>query len=341
MSNISGGTMKHTLSVILLGGLLLLNGAGNWLFAQTEKDGAATVYFTQDLSEKGLKKIYKKALETRAGETRYKEYVADDYLLNAFDEALDEEAEPVTPSGIEPVIAMLQKQGAEAALPYVSASKPASLGWHEFGHLDCLCYTSRYFDNNTVENCQRLPWFPSQQCRRIGYLLEAYEHAVNEPKTMAVVSALSVGADGAVEGGALQNMMGGNELVSPNGGNNVSPLASIWVQRLTELDKNTVCLNVLLTSNAEGTKTPLGVVASVDCAMADQAALDLLNKTQGPLQTQKEQERLALWRALVRNPVPEIIWRAYSFKDKEKIHQKILAFYEKKASETYQLVSLD
>ncbi len=341
MSNSSGGTMKHTLSVILLGGLLLLNGAGNWLFAQTEKDGATTVYFTQDLSEKGLKKIYKKALGTRAGETRYKEYVADDYLLNAFDEALDEEAEPVTPSGIEPLIAMLKKQGAEAALPYVSARKPASLGWHEFGHLDCLCYTSRYFDNNTVENCQRLPWFPSQQCRRIGYLLEAYEDVVNEPKTMAVVSALSVGADGAVEGGALQNMMGGNELFSPKGGNIVSVLADIWVQRLTNLDKNTVCLNVLLSTNAEGRQTPLGVVASVDCAMAEQASLDLLNKMQGPLQMEKEQERVALWCTLVRSLVPEIIERAYSSKSREKKLRNLLEFYMTRASETYQLVSLD
>lgn len=55
--------MKHTLAVILLGGVLLLNGAGNWLFAQTERDGVTTVYFTQDLSEKGLKKSIKKHWE--------------------------------------------------------------------------------------------------------------------------------------------------------------------------------------------------------------------------------------------------------------------------------------
>ena len=136
-------------------------------------------------------------------------------------------------------------------------------------------------------------------------------------------------------------MMGGNNLFSAASGNRASPLAVIWEKRLTSVDKNTLCVNIIAKAGADGKETAFGAVASVDCTMADKAAWDILQQADPSVNIASASDRLALWSALVRNRVPDGIYEYYGGKDEEKNVRRVLKFFADRAAERYRLITLD
>ena len=213
----------------------------------------SSVYFTRDLSEKGLKKLYKKALPSRAGKIVFNEYLPDDYLFNAMDNMLASEQKTDGKEIYDSFLSVLHESHVKPLFPVLDGRKKDLYAWHDFAFVPCLCYAKDYLNGNPAEMCQKLPWFPSDECRDIKRNLEYYGQKITDPKTLVVVSALSVpSAKGAVRReGALQNMMGGNNLFSAASGNRASPLAVIWEKRLTSVDKNTLCVNIIAKAGAD------------------------------------------------------------------------------------------
>ena len=310
---------------------------------QESIETVSSVYFTRDLSEKGLKKLYKKALPSRAGKVVFKEYLPDDYLFNAMDNMLASEQKTDGKEIYDSFLSVLHESHVKPLFPVLDGRKKDLYAWHDFAFVPCLCYAKDYLNGNPAEMCQKLPWFPSDECRDIKRNLEYYGQKITDPKTLVVVSALSVpSAKGAVRReGALQNMMGGNNLFSAASGNRASPLAVIWEKRLTSVDKNTLCVNIIAKAGADGKETAFGAVASVDCTMADKAAWDILQQADPSVDTASAFKRLALWSALVRNRVPDGIYEYYGGKNEEKNVRRMLKFFADRAAERYRLITLD
>ena len=308
---------------------------------QESIETVSSVYFTRDLSEKGLKKLYKKALPSRAGKVVFKEYLPDDYLFNAMDNMLASEQKTDGKEIYDSFLSVLHESHAKPLFPVLDGRKKDLYAWHDFAFVPCLCYTD--YLNVDPEMCQKLPWFPSDECRLITEMLEKYEGKVFAPKTLVVISALSVpSAKGAVKReGALQNMMGGNNLFSAAGDNRSSPLVEMWVKRLASVDKNTLCVNIIAKAGADGKETAFGAVASVDCTMADKAAWDILQQADPSVDTASAFKRVALWNVLVRNKVPEEMYEHYGGKDEEKHIRRVLKFFVDRAAERYRLITLD
>ncbi len=327
----------------LLSLFILLCAAGPAAFAaeETTPQEASAVYFTKDTSEKALKKLYKKALASRPGKTAFKQYRPDDYYW------ADEMQEGDAAAGTEPVYAawlsVLQDKGAEPLFSWLPLPGKEPAVWHDFPYSDCMCYApDRFLSSKETGRCQQLPWYPSDQCRRIVGMLTRYEELVSEPETLVVLSYVSARKDGKiVRGGALQNMMADTNPYSTPDGEKFSPLVEIWAARLTAVDKNTLCVNIIAKAGADGKEKAFGTVASADCTMADKAAWDILQQADPSVNTASVSRRLALWNALVRNKVPEEIYDYYGGKDEEKNIRRVQKFFADRAAKHYRLITLD
>ena len=302
---------------------------------------ASAVYFTKDTSEKALKKIYKKALASRPGKTAFKEYRPDDYYWT------DEMAEEDIAAETEPVYAawlsVLQDKGAERLFSWLPLPGKESAVWHDFPYSDCMCYApDRFLSSKETERCQQLPWYPSDQCRRIVGTLMGYAERILEPDTLVLLSYVSARKDGeVVRGGSLQNMMADNSPYSTADGGKFSPLVEIWAARLTAVDKNTLCINIVAEEDDNGETVPLGVVASADCTMADRAAWDVLKQAVIPVHMGAMEFWLSWWKEGVRTKMPESVWNKYPNAGSTKNTKRVKALLAERAADSYRLIPLD
>ncbi|MBO4675493.1 MAG: hypothetical protein J5601_05375 [Elusimicrobiaceae bacterium] len=314
----------------------------------------STVYFTQEISPDGIKKIYKQLAPSFPGTAQIFEYTPDSFLSNAdnsilatrpTDEALQRDLPP------EFADAISSETNQRYTFPRLKNS-PVSQ-WHYFRFLPCLCYDEQYRDSLQDRQCQAQSWYPSWDCRQALKWIHNYEKQVQSPKTLVVLSKAKI-YDVNSFGAAFENIMGGNAFlltISTDKIGHLHPFLETWAERLANPQKHTLFITVLADiPDTDGNLHSLGVIGSTNFWALQQETFKLLNRVNpvlaeihsDPLPADPSSHEVKgsetfykiIGVKLQEGPVREI-------KSPQKQRKILKRLLQERAAEAYKVVSLD
>ncbi len=314
----------------------------------------SAVYFTQDVSADGIKKIYKQLAPSLPGTVQVFEYAPDSFLSNAdnsilatrpTDEALQRDLPPEFADTIS------RENNLRYSFPRLKNS-PVSK-WHYFRFLPCLCYDEKYLDSLQDRQCQAQSWYPSWDCRQTLKWMHNYEEQVQSPKTLVVLSKAKI-YDANSFGAAFENIMGGNAFlltISVEKVGRIHPFLETWAERLADPKKHTLFITVLADiPDTEGNLHSLGIIGSTNFWALQQETFKRLNRVNPVLAeihsdplpadpSSHEVKGSEMLDKIIRVKVAEGPVR--DIKNPQKQRKVLKRLLQERAAEAYKIVSLD
>ena len=315
----------------------------------------AVVYFTQDISSKGLKTIYKKL--SSANSPKVFSYAPDSFLYNADDSILanDETDAALLPDLPEEFTAAISSHS-NLSSPRLKNHSIAK--WHKFRFQPDLCYDPDLQPYATDALCKNQNWYPSEPIRENIRLLLHFKKQLHDPKTLVVLSKFKINGLNEM-GGPAENMLAGNIPFNQDSGVFI-PLTDWWVNRLADPQKETLFIKTFPRYRTigkayranipgdDGKRHNLGIVGSKNLSAVQQATLTLINQVNKEIIPSEinsshqnwELESSSLINFLTERKIPEKIASTHNWELDNKAKKRIRELSKQRTNPDYTLIPL-
>ena len=314
----------------------------------------STVYFTQEISPNGVKKIYKRLAPSSPGTVQVMEYAPDSFLLNADNSILAaRQTEETLQPDLSPEFASAISSESNLRYTFPRLKNSPVSRWHYFRFLPCLCYDEQYLDSLQDRQCQAQSWYPPWDCRQTLKWMHNYEKQIQSPKTLVVLSKAKI-YDVNSFGAAFENIMGGNSFlltISVDKIGRVHPFLETWAARLADPQKHTLFITVLADiPDPDGNLHSLGIIGSTNFWALQQETFKQLNRV-NPVLAQIHSDPLPadpssheakgseFLDKMIRVKLPE--GPVHDIKSLNKQRKVLKRLFNERAAEAYKVVSLD